>query len=176
MSFAQAWGGNCGFSRTQLSSRFFRYSCHQSWFRLFRQSCCRYSRIYFYTRASKNQDCTDSGINAEICRIHSLTFPTNFLTLQSDFSMPLAPSFVLVLKVSCTPSPCEQNYLHPFLRLSLSIQGSQTTTSAVYPCPLPDLGHLQLASIELAFDVVGIDVRHLPAVLRLHVREYRLIP
>jgi len=29
---------------------------------------------------------------------------------------------------------CEQNYLHPNLRHSLSIQGSRTTTAAPLPC------------------------------------------
>ena len=78
------------------------------------------------------------------------------------FLMPLASSFLLVLTISCTPSPCERYYSLPFLRLSLSIQGSQTTMGAVYPCPSPGLGYPQLVSEELAFYAVGADFRHLP--------------
>ena len=128
-----------------------------------RQSYCLCLHICFYMQANRTLDCTDSDIIFETCKIHSLTFPSNYLILGLDFSMPLAPSFHIVLV----------NKLLPFaMWTSLT---SQTTMGAVWPCPLPGLGHPQLVFMELAFRVVGTDFRHLPAVLRLSFHEYRLL-
>ena len=55
------------------------------------------NNICFYMQASRTLDCTDSDIISETCKIHSLTFPSNYLILGLDFSMPLAPSFHIVL-------------------------------------------------------------------------------
>ena len=112
-------------------------------------------------QANRTLDCTDSGIIFETCKIHSLTFPSNYLILGLDFSMPLAPSFHIVLV----------NKLLPFaMWTSLT---SRTTMGAVWPCLLPGLGHPQLVSTGWAFCVFGTDSCHFSAVLRLHFHEYR---
>ena len=89
-------------------------------------------------QASRTLDCTDSDIISETCKIHSLTFPSNYLILGLDFSMPLAPSFHIVLV----------NKLLPFaMWTSLT---SRTTMGAVWPCPLPGLGHPQLVKNRIS--------------------------
>ena len=102
-------------------------------------------RRYFYTQANKTPGCTDFCIISEICKFHSLTFPSNFSIPQLDFSMPLAPSFILVFS----------DKLLPFAMWSSLT--SRTTMGAVWPCLLPGLGHPQLVNTGLAFSVVGTD-------------------
>ena len=50
--------------------------------------------------------------------------------------MPHAPSFLVCIKSILLPFVMWAALPLPFLRLSLLIQGSQTTMEAVLPCPL----------------------------------------
>jgi hypothetical protein len=89
--------------------------------------------------------------------------------------MPHAPFLNLYWVISCHPSPCEQNYLHPNLRLSLSIQGSRTTTAAPLPCRIfrlyshshfwrSGLGNPRLGLLDVACCDVGWGFRPFPLI------------